>query len=356
MLDELTTSGDVVWWGQSALSGGDGVVGIAPADRAHLLRPPAPDSSEDLGPIERAVVDALAGGGAYFFRDISDRVSTSNGITGDADVIEALWTLVWSGLVTNDSWAALRSRAGGARAPRTPTRGRRGRLAMPSRTGPPAAAGRWSLLPTMTASGTERARATGDALLDRYGIVTRGSVMAEHIDGGFSAVYRVLSAFEDAGRCRRTYAVDGLGAAQFALPVAVDQLRVRTDQNAEVVVLAASDPANAYGAALPWPAVEGATHRPARKAGALIVLVDGLPALYVERGGKSLLTWKIGIESLGAAAVALARSGPRLGMGRAPITRVNGSELADHPEVAHALGEAGFLSTPRGVRLPRTTA
>ncbi len=356
MLDELTTSGDVVWWGESALSGGDGVVGIAPADRAHLLRPPAADASEDLGPIERAVLDALAGGGAYFFRDISDRVSTSNGITGDADVIEALWTLVWSGLVTNDSWAALRSRAGGGRATRTPTRGRRGRLAMPSRTGPPAAAGRWSLLPPTTASGTERARATGDALLDRYGIVTRGSVMAEHIDGGFSAVYRVLSAFEDAGRCRRTYAVDGLGAAQFALPVAVDQLRVRTDQNAEVVVLAASDPANAYGAALPWPAVEGATHRPARKAGALIVLVDGLPALYVERGGKSLLTWEIGTESLGAAAVALARSGPRLGMGRAPITRVNGSELADHPGVAHALGEAGFLSTPRGVRLPRTTA
>ena len=229
---------------------------------------------------------------------------------------------------------------------------------MPSRTGPPAAAGRWSLLPPTTASATERAQATGDALLDRYGIVTRGSVMAEHIDGGFSAIYRVLSAFEDAGRCRRTYAVDGLGAAQFALPVAVDQLRMRADEGAEVNVLAASDPANAYGAALAWPAVspEGATHRPARKAGALIVLVNGLPALYMERGGKSLLAWPVGAEELDAAATALARIGPRMGMGRASITRVNGSDLADYPAVAHALGDAGFLSTPRGVRLPRTTA
>jgi len=227
---------------------------------------------------------------------------------------------------------------------------------MPSRSGPPAAAGRWSLLPSAVSAPAERARATGDALLDRYGIVTRGTVVAEHIDGGFAGVYRVLSAFEDAGRCRRTYAVDGLGAAQFALPVAVDQLRVRSEDGPDVVVLAASDPANAYGAALAWPLGEGSTHRPARKAGSVIVLVDGLPAIYVERGGKSVLTWPVGGDALGAAAVALARSGPRMGIGRAPITRVNGSELAEHPEVAHALGEAGFLSTPRGVRLPRTTA
>ncbi len=352
MLDELTTSGDVVWWGESSLAGGDGVVGLAPADRADLLRPTP--TVDDFGPTENAVIEALAGGGAYFFRDVSDRVAAAIGITGDADVIEALWTLVWAGHVTNDSWAALRARAGGGRAPRPPTRGRRGRLSMPSRSGPPAAAGRWSLLSPRPAVPAERARAIGDALLDRYGIVTRGSVVAEHIDGGFAGVYRVLSAFEDAGRCRRTYAVDGLGAAQFALPVAVDQLRARTDGDPEVVVMAATDPANAYGAALAWPPGEG--HRPARKAGAVIVLVDGLPAIYVERGGKSVLAWPVGDQALVVAAAALARSGPRMGFGRAPITRVNGSDLAQHPEVAHALGEAGFLSTPRGVRLPRTTA
>ena len=242
---------------------------------------------------------------------------------------------------------------------RPSARGRRGRPALPSRTGPPAAAGRWSALPAVLGGTAERARAIGDVLLDRNGIVTRGSVVAEHVEGGFAAVYRVLSTFEDAGRCRRTYAVDGLGAAQFALPVAVDQLRGdgRSADVPQVVVLGATDPANAYGAALAWPALPGTgVHRPARKAGALVVLVDGVAVLYLEKGGKSLLAWPGEDEDLTAAARALADSGPTLGMGRAPIVRVNGTDVADHSRVADALQAAGFVATPKGVRLPRVTA
>lgn len=361
MVDELTTSGDVVWWGESELSGGDGVVGLAPADRLGLLRP-VPDAM-DLGPVDVAVRQALTGGGAYFLRDISDRVSAEIGLTADADLVEALWSLVWSGVITNDGWAALRARVGAqgtrARSARAPSRGRRGRLSLPSRGGPPAGAGRWSALPTVFSAPAERARAIGDALLDRYGIVTRGSVAAEHVDGGFAAVYRVLSAFEDAGRCRRTYAVEGLGAAQFALPVAVDRLRGTgpRERELEVVVIGATDPASAYGAAVPWPALPAAasSHRPARKAGSVVALVDGVPVIYVERGGKSLLVWPTDDERLDAAALALSAAAESMGMGTAPITKVNGTALADHPEVVRALKKAGFLATPRGVRLPRTT-
>ncbi len=353
MLEELTTSGDVIWWGTAALSGGDGVVGLAPADRAHLLRP---ITTHEFSPgrLEAAILDALAGGGAYFFRDISDRVASTS--DSDHDMVEALWSLVWSGHVTNDSWSALRSRAGSgvSRSPRIATRGRRGRPAMPNRTGPPAAAGRWSLLADSSASPTVRARAVGDALLDRYGIVTRGSVANEHIDGGFAAVYRVLTAFEDAGRCRRTYAVEGLGAAQFALPVAVD--RMRSAPGSDAVVLAATDPANAYGAALPWPGLPStaASHRPARKSGAVVVLVNGSPTIYVERGGKSVLTWTDDPVLLRSATGALAAAGPGLRIGRKPITRVNGADLAEHPLVLDALEAAGFVATPTGVRLPRS--
>ncbi len=356
MVDELIASGDVTWWGVAALPGGDGVIGLAPSDRAGLLRPAPTIPVEDLGPVERAVLRAVAGGGAFFFRDIADRVAHDQGTTDDADVVEALWTLAWSGRLTNDGWVALRSRISGT-AQRSTARGRRGRLALPRRSGPPAASGRWSALPDSSPSIAERARATGDALLARYGILTRGSVVAERIEGGFAAVYKVLAAFEDAGRCRRTYAIEGLGAAQFALPVAVDRMRATGrrghGEGPLAVVLAATDPANAYGAALPWPPVAGGdiTHRPGRKAGALIVLVDGEPAIYLERGGTSLLVWTQDDEQLVTAAQALAGAGAGLGMRRAVIARVNGQPVAASTGTVSALVAAGFLATPRGYRL-----
>ena len=358
MLDELIGSGDVVWWGVSALSGGDGVVCLAPADRAADLRQPGADLGDD--PAATAVLACLATGGAQFFREIADGVGvggTGGAVATDVDLTEALWRLVWAGRVTNDGWSALRARLDGA--PARPGR-RRGRPGLPARSGPPAASGRWSLLPLERADPTSSARAVGQALLDRHGIVTRGTVASERIAGGFSAVYRVLSAFEDAGRCRRVYAVEGLGAAQFALPTAVDRLRAnprphrgRDAAAAETVVLAATDPANAYGAALPWPPLVGTdlTHRPGRKAGAVVALVEGEPAVYVERGGRSLLVWDRPDVDLSAAARALVHGWAGTVMGRSTITRINGAPPTE--PVTGILVAAGFLTTPRGLRFPR---
>jgi ATP-dependent Lhr-like helicase len=165
-------------------------------------------------------------------------------------------------------------------------------------------------------------------------------------------MYRVLTAFEDAGRCHRTYAIEGLGASQFALPSAVDRLRATPKSAHITTVLAATDPANAYGAALPWPALAvDVSHRPGRKAGAIVVVVDGELALYLERGGKSLLAWDHPDDLLLKAATALVRDGQRLGMDRAVIAKVNGATPTD--DHARLLAEAGFLPTPRGLRPPR---
>jgi len=362
MLDQLIASGDVVWWGVGPLPGGDGVVCLAPADRAHLLRSAPTDEPDEAG---LAVLAALAEGGALFFRDLADRVgvgSAQSPLASDADLLEAVWSLVWSGRVTNDGWSALRSRIAGVR-PAARSSARRGRPGLPSRSGPPSGAGRWSLLPSDVTDPTIGASAVGQALLDRHGIVTRGTVASERVEGGFARMYRVLSAFEDAGRCRRTYAVEGLGAAQFAVPMAVDRLRstARADRSDPgVVVLAATDPANAYGAALPWPAVsttDGSSraevsHRPGRKAGAVVVLVDGEPVAYLEKGGKSLLLWPADDEVAARALSALARDGHRVGVDRAIIARINGAEPA--PAIGALLAEAGFLPTPRGFRVPRS--
>jgi ATP-dependent Lhr-like helicase len=356
LIDELTTTGDVQWWGAGALAGGDGVVCLAPADRAPALRTATP-LDPSAPPLEEAIMAALTGGGGYFFRDIADAVGAQRGSHLDSDLLEALWSLVWSGLVTNDSWAALRARMAGrsARPPRRPGR----RPSLPTRSGPLAGAGRWSALPVVPVGSGERARAVGDALLQRYGLVTRGTVVAERLPGGFSAAYRVLAAFEDAGRCQRVYAVEGLGAAQFALPVAVDRLRAgsgrsdagRPERGDELVVLAAVDPANAYGAAVPWPDVAGVdvTHRPGRKVGAYLVLADGVPVAYLEKGGRSLLAWTDDRSELAGALNALAGIAPVSGV----LSRVNGRALDQHPTAVAALIDAGFVPTPKGYRRPR---
>ncbi|WP_420897901.1 Lhr family helicase, partial [Cryobacterium algoricola] len=194
-------------------------------------------------------------------------------------------------------------------APRARLHGGRGlgRATMPLRGGPPTVSGRWSIVPVADDSPTRRAHALGETLLERYGVVTRGAVVGEGVTGGFALVYRTLSGFEESGRCRRGYFIDGLGAAQFATAGTIDRLRSFTESEAGrnggagsgsadagpvVVTLAATDPANPYGAVLPWPALPtGTTHRAARKAGAIVVLVDGALVLYVERGGKTVLAF-----------------------------------------------------------------
>jgi len=237
---------------------------------------------------------------------------------------------------------------------------------MPSRGGPPETAGRWAILPALDDDPTRRAHAVAERLLDRHGVVTRGAVVSERVPGGFAAVYKVLSAFEETGRCRRGYFVATLGAAQFGAPGAVDRLRsyaeLGVDAKPVAVALAATDPANPYGAALPWPlrpdrgdGAEGSGHRPGRKAGAIVVLVDGALTLYVERGGKTLLTWHDDDDAgvLEPAAQALAEAARRGALGRITVERADGEQLlgSGATPLRAALHAAGFVATPRGLRL-----
>ncbi|MGN9914720.1 ATP-dependent helicase [Phytohabitans sp. LJ34] len=405
-LDELCASGEVLWSGSGAIAGGDGWVTLAYADMAPLLLPP-PDESLALTPLHQAVLDSLADGQALFFRALSDRVGSalsagspdrppssaagasassdgaaagpparsagSGGVTWsgggpgsltDEDLAAAVWDLVWAGWLTNDTLAPLRTLLGGGggahrakpAAPRTRYR-RPGRVALPSRTGPPTVAGRWSRLPERDTDPTRRAAAVADALLERHGVVTRGAVAAEGVVGGFAAVYPVLAALEERGAARRGYFVEGLGAAQFAVPGAVDRLRALADEHRRTpgaLVLAATDPASPYGAALPWPervvAQEGAGHRPGRKAGALVVLVAGELTLYVERGGRTLLSFVDDDEALAAAAKALADAVHTGALGALSVERADGEAVFTSP-LRDALTSAGFRATPRGLRL-----
>jgi ATP-dependent Lhr-like helicase len=195
-----------------------------------------------------------------------------------------------------------------------------------------------------------------ETLLERHGVLTRGAVFGEHVTGGFAAVYQVLRGLEDTGRVRRGYIVEGLGAAQFSLPGAVDRLRALSTGRAveaPALVLATTDPANPYGAALPWPQrSSGDTHghRPGRKAGAVVALVDGRPVLYLERGGASLLSWDDSPAALDSAAAALARAVRDGALGRLTVERADGAPVSGSP-VATARAAAGFVATPRGLRL-----
>jgi ATP-dependent Lhr-like helicase len=432
VLDELTAAGEVVWAGAGGLPGGDGWVVLAPAHLAPLLLPPPAEIT--MTAVHEAVAEALDGAGGLFFRMLSDRVAALLAAGGqppptDAGVAAAIWDLVWAGRLTNDTLAPLRTvlatggtglaggagagtagplgraaaagggdgvgRAGGpdtgsvippritARpAPASRAAARRrgyGRPLMPTRTGPPTVSGRWSLLPEREADPTRRLHAAAQTMLDRHGILTRGAVAAERLAGGFGALYPVLRAMEEAGHCRRGYFVEGLGAAQFALPGAVDRMRALGDAGsasdqrlpreagprriaeapggpgarADTVVLAAADPANAFGSALPWPERPGevpGAHRPGRKAGALVILCRGRLVLYVERGGKSLLSWTSDPAELIPAAAALAGAVRGGALGRLTVERADGSTIYDTP-LGHALAEAGFRSTPRGLRL-----
>jgi ATP-dependent Lhr-like helicase len=344
LLDQLGAAGELAWAGAGALGHNDGWIILALAEKATLLLPdPVP---LDTSPVAQRLLDVLAGGGALFFRQLAEAVRAGD----DTELLLALWDLVWAGRVTNDTLAPLRAMLYRRRS--KPRDGRPRRAPRPTRFGPPAGAGRWSLVPARTPDATRRLHAAAEQLLMRHGIVTRGAVVAERVPGGFAGVYPVLKAFEEAGRCRRGYFVEGLGGAQFAHPGAVDRLRGLGPADGAVHVLAATDPANPYGAALPWPergAID-AGHRPGRKAGAAVVLVDGRLVLYVERGGRTLLSYSDDERVVEPAAEALAAAAREGRLGRLQVQRADGEAVLDTP-VARALAQAGFHPTPWGMRV-----
>lgn len=386
MLDELMAAGEILWSGAGSLPGNDGWVSLHLADSAELTLNPAVEF--EPGDAQQRLLDHLRNnGGGYFFRQLTEIAGGMDSVLSDQDVVSALWDLVWAGRVTGDTFAPVRaliagghtahrqaSRAPRARAPRLSRLGRAhgtGLLGSPGLTGgrygsatgsapaPPLAAGRWSALPAPELDATIHARATAELLLDRYGVVTRGSVMAENILGGFGLMYKVLARLEEAGRCRRGYFIEHLGAAQFAVPATVDRLRSYAEDTElhkpepTALALAATDPANPYGAALPWPALHveaGTGHRPGRKAGALVVLVDGALVLYVERGGKTLLAFSDDTETLAAASASLVGVVTRGAVDKLIMEKVNGHGILDTP-VATALAHAGAYSTPKGLRI-----
>ena len=490
MLDELMASGRVFFTGAGQLGGGsaqksDGWIRLHLSESSsltlgedypeQLLRAENPELWEALqapGTLEHAIYEALAHGG-LFVPALRERVAQLMSVAAPAgqvvtfpdaaEVSAALWRLVWSGAVTNDSFAPVRAMLAGVRSahptPAAPARlsrvGRRGagriaaaRASMGNglaggygtdgysaptsgygagagrglrslRGGlhavapavAPQDSGRFSRVDTLLqepVEATVAALARADLLLDRYGVLTRGCLQVEDSAGGFSQLYRIYSAAEDRALVRRGYFIEGLGAAQFAAPATVDLLRStadslsvpagpqgfgatqgfgasaytpqRTDTEQvygtfTVTLLAATDPANPYGAALSWPAIpsfahEGTVkHRPARKAGACVVLVDGAPVLYVERGAKTLLAFTTDPILLEAAAPALARLVSAGGAEKISVEKVNdvellgthtlsasGSEIVEHPVEAlrAALQAQGFYATVRGLSLRRS--
>lgn len=362
LLDELLAAGDVCWVGAGNLGRDDGRVVLAHRHQAGLLLPrlgygsgPWADGTDRPdGGLHEHLRAVLASRGACFFRELG-----TPGVT-DHDLLEALWDLVWAGEVTNDAFAAVRATVGsggrpGRRAPSrsagTRPRPRPGRLSV---LGPPRGQGRWSLVErelgvAEPVDPTTAGVAVAGLLLERHGVLTREAVRAEGVPGGFAGIYPVLRTMEESGRLRRGYFVAGLGGAQFALPGAVDRLRAARDVGvgagspcgaggAVVHVLAATDPACAYGSAVGWPA-KGAS----RAAGAYVVLVDGLASLYLERGGRSLVALREADGTWEAAAVeglaSLVASG-----------RASRLALQRYPEqLGPVLRGAGFVPTPKGL-------
>ncbi len=360
MLDELTSTGEVVWSGHGALPGRDGWIALHLADGAAVTLPD-PEGEVKPGSLADQILYHLRDGGAYF----AGQLQQMTGALNEQSVIDALWELAWAGRITNDTFAPIRQLTGGGsqahkvarRTPRTRTyRGAAvGGSVTPPR--PPALGGRWALLPHAETDPTLRAAASASVLLDRYGVVTRGPVMTEQVPGGFAQVYRTLAGFENAGHCRRGYFIEKLGAAQFATSATVDRLRQFADTDAQPPLiartLAATDPANPYGAALAWPALDAVKHRPGRKAGGLVVVVDGELVLYLERGGRTVLSFTDDEDVNRAAAVSLVATARAGHLETLTIEQVNG-EFVYRTALGRALRDAGFVESTKGLTFRRS--
>jgi ATP-dependent Lhr-like helicase len=364
MLDTLMAAGEVVWTGVEPLGERDGRISLFLTDHVARLRAPGTiDGGKGAGraPIEGRSADIVAyldRHGASFFAAIHQ----GSGGGFPQETVDALWDLVWAGLITNDTLHALRAytRTEDRRSGR---RDRSGAAFRSRRLVPPKAEGRWSLV---TASGakpqttTDWATATAQQLLTRHGVVTRETVAAEAIAGGFSVVYQVLKAMEESGRLRRGYFVAGLGAAQFALPAAVDLLRSMRElpDTPRTSVLAATDPANPYGAIVKWPESADADggRGPTRSVGALVILVDGAAAAYLRRGDRELLLFLPADEprrsqvGRAVARMLMQLAGSRdVGHRGMLISAINGATASQHP-AARLFLEEGFAATAMGLQ------
>jgi ATP-dependent Lhr-like helicase len=356
-LDALTAAGEVVWAGIEPIGERDGRLALYLTD--HLARLRRPATLDGLSPREQAIVDYLRSEGASFFGPLHE--AAGGGYPNET--VDALWNLVWRGALTNDTLHALRAFIRPPeRRPRKPAAGRAFRS---RRVAPPSAEGRWSLVSERAGAAptpTEASTALAQQLLSRYGVLTREVAAAEGIFGGFSAVYDVLKAMEDAGRIRRGYFVAGVGATQFALPPALDLLRSLREppDQAETIVLAATDPANPYGTILPWPAL-GADiggRGPTRTVGALVILVNGALGAYLSRGARQLLAWLPEDEpARSQVARALAERLAHLADDQVAHTPVLIGEINGVPASEHALAdflaEAGFYPSAMGFQIRR---
>jgi ATP-dependent Lhr-like helicase len=368
-LDALTAAGEVVWAGLEPLGERDGRLAIYLTDHFAKLRRPV--AAAEWSPRELAMVEHLRQHGASFFAPMHE--AAGGGFP--AETIDAIWSLVWRGVLTNDTLHALRAYTRPpdrrsrkpARSPAAPAR----RSFRSRRVAPPTAEGRWSLVdrgqtgagPSADLSVTETAAALAQQLLTRYGVLTREVAAAEGIAGGFSAVYDVLKALEDAGRIRRGFFASGVGATQFALPAALDLLRSlkQTPDDPEVVVLSATDPANPYGTILRWPGDRGGDDRgrgPTRTVGAVAVIVNGALAAYISRGARQLLVFLPDDEpsrSMVARALSATLAGLARGEdGRLPllVSEINGMPAAEHPFAPYLI-EAEFSPSAMGLQIRR---
>jgi ATP-dependent Lhr-like helicase len=373
-LDTLIAAGEVAWAGVEPIGERDGRIALFLADKLPLLAQSRP-LAEPLSENEAKLIAVLESTGASFF----DALHQAMGGGYPGETIEALWSLVWRGLITNDSLHALRAYIARPENARTPRRMQTGVAFRSRRTTPPTAQGRWSLLPLRMLKGSEGAPTATAAshalalqLLNRYGVLLREHVAAENVPGGFSAVYDVLKALEESGRIRRGYFVAGLGATQFALPAAVDLLRqlrnAPPQEKPEFVQLAATDPANPYGSVLRWPDLpviaedsESAPRVLTRAAYAEVILRNGQLVAWLRRGNPNLLIFLPGDEPERSQAAAglshflCARGQERLRGGSHQgvlITTINGQPVAAHP-MARFLMDAGFHYGPLGMHLRR---
>jgi ATP-dependent helicase Lhr and Lhr-like helicase len=348
-MDQLCASGELVWVGAGAVGRSSGRVALLFREDARWLGPPPFKGERPDGPLHDAIRERLERGAA-FWTDLVAGLPDAEPV----ELQEALWDLAWAGEGTNDAFAPLRApRLSVAKGDRQAGR----RFARRRRPGAPQVQGRWSLTAPLFEGAPAhgpRMRAISELLLERHGIVTREAVLAEGVPGGFAGLYSELANLETLGTARRGYFVEGLGGAQFALPAAIERLRgLRSDEPAGPLVLAATDPANPYGATLPWPKREDddSGRRPSRVPGAYVVTLDAEPVLYVERGGKGLLALREPDDGwLRPALEALADEVRRGRVPRLGVERFDGEQVVGTPAGA-LLIELGFRQGPRRLTL-----